>query len=1617
MSVDSEGARGWVKIEIPHSWQDRLDSRSANERIRNLIESQVVKLPPALEMYGMKVLSTSEIQKVEEQDCEAYYEVNFEVTSDHFDKKLLLALQRYFDDINRDGFMPFQRGNLVLHTPVFFSDELKCCMKDLPISAIHFGNLQGGILINHWEVSFWPETHKRLNKDRPDEISMAEADSLFRLFVDFEFDKGDMIIVHYKDREMMDVMDQAKGRKEKQLVTTWYQITIKRQTIRRIICDPLVNDMNGSGRYRIHFDLNCPVLIRRGYFTDARAKESKHAIPTFVRWLHVKRGRDQSQYPNDLAIADSPVFTLDFEETIQAPTIYLLLSRLRLRIGCPIEFSVYPAVDCLYARDSPYHRWTWNQHLRQYLPPTHPSTPHFGHFINSLFPRKKEIQGTRNTDVNKERKFAITYLIECLISRGAVVKDQLLLEEKIWSRFLEIIFYYCTTDHKLCEAALEDLVHMLDGRKRIGSLMKCFDNICKTRLRNKLTNGLTEEEMREGYQRVRKLIFTPTRVIYVAPETLMGNRVLRKYDHDGTRVLRVTFRDDDNTKMRANKTSDLIIDRVVGKYLRDGICVAGRDFGYLGSSNSQMRDNGAYFMEKYSKNDLRDYREAHKKNPPPDFAPKIRDARKALGRFEEVDNIPKMMARLGQCFTQSRLSGVNLKRSSYITTCDLVGGRNKKGDEFTFSDGVGMMSRAFAEEVSKVMQLGKGVPSCFQFRFRGMKGMIAVEPFLDELRVWADRNKLEPLGEEMSWEINCAFRQSQIKFVAKRHERDQVEIVKYSSPVPVALNKPFINILDQVSEMQSMECHRRVTNRIEELLDRQMLGFAQFMVDETSCRNRLKELPRRIDIDYLKPSVFTLSNEPFFRSLIKASIKYSITRQLRKEQIPIPADLGRSMLGVVDETGRLQYGQIFVQYTKNIALKLPPATAAKAVLKGKVLLTKNPCIVSGDVRVFEAVDIPELHHMLDVVVFPQCGPRPHPDEMAGSDLDGDEYSVIWDQDLLLDRNEEPFDFTSDKKKEKFDESDVDRLMREFYIKYLKLDSVGTISNSHLHCSDQYGLNAKVCMNLAKKNCQAVDFTKSGDAPSPLVNVWEKDPDTDEMIPPERPERVPDFSHWQRLFREIKAIDDVLRISEERDEQLEITIDSQIQVPGFEFRLGQAREELAKYNAQLRSLMENYGIRTEGEIFSGCIIEMRNRISEKDQDDMSFYNTNQMLETKVSLLFKKYREQFFEEFGGWQMCTEKSTRAYADELNVLQRTCKDPSMEMQKKAVAYYRACYEEAKTTRENKKLSFAWLAYDVLYTVRLNSILQSDVSTGINPLYTMLESHRDQYIRENFAAFEEYLRFEPDSPFDNRIGQANKILQMYIIIYPGLERVLFLLYEWARRAQLLEKGFKKHHFAFLLILFATRHFGSVDGKAAAIFEKIDEAEYQQGNVNAAPLSELDQSRLLISFLEFLSSRKFRKLVRISFLPIGFFAVFTRNQWIPFHVAALKTFYNMQFNLRFEELPVSTDPAVTSRTIIRESEPFIIELPSNIDESDVRRKLLHFTGLEDVQLRYLKTQKVQENPRYLVTSRGSLEAFYKLRQLVAVKVPLNNSVTGKEISTQLATLRLQKINAGQLSCV
>lgn len=62
-------------------------------------------------------------------------------------------------------------------------------------------------------------------------------------------------------------------------------------------------------------------------------------------------------------------------------------------------------------------------------------------------------------------------------------------------------------------------------------------------------------------------------------------------------------------------------------------------------------------------------------------------------------------------------------------------------------------------------------------------------------------------------------------------------------------------------------------------------------------------------------------------------------------------------------------------------------------------------------RKLQAVNIPLFHSLKNVIVFPQQGPRPHPKEMSGGDLDGDTFWITRHPQLIFPRdNEDPFDY-------------------------------------------------------------------------------------------------------------------------------------------------------------------------------------------------------------------------------------------------------------------------------------------------------------------------------------------------------------------------------------------------------------------------------------------------------------------------------------------------------------------------------------------------------------------------------------------------------------------------------
>jgi len=173
------------------------------------------------------------------------------------------------------------------------------------------------------------------------------------------------------------------------------------------------------------------------------------------------------------------------------------------------------------------------------------------------------------------------------------------------------------------------------------------------------------------------------------------------------------------------------------------------------------------------------------------------------------------------------------------------------------------------------------------------------------------------------------------------------------------------------------------------------------------------------------------------------------------------------VLGCVDETGTLRGHSVATEGSKNkdvnklpqifLQLSDPNRYDETIIVKGVCIVGRNPSLHPGDIRVVQAVDNPLLHHLKDVVVFASTGDRPVPNMLSGGDLDGDDFFVIWDPNLIpTEWNFPPMSYTPSKPLELQRDVEVNDI-RDFFVKYMKNDVLPLIATAHLaHCDQEEG---------------------------------------------------------------------------------------------------------------------------------------------------------------------------------------------------------------------------------------------------------------------------------------------------------------------------------------------------------------------------------------------------------------------------------------------------------------------------------------------------------------------------------------------------------------------------------
>ncbi|PHT58651.1 RNA-dependent RNA polymerase 6 [Capsicum baccatum] len=226
-----------------------------------------------------------------------------------------------------------------------------------------------------------------------------------------------------------------------------------------------------------------------------------------------------------------------------------------------------------------------------------------------------------------------------------------------------------------------------------------------------------------------------------------------------------------------------------------------------------------------------------------------------------------------------------------------------------------------------------------------------------------------------------------------------LEICSWMRLQPGFLNRQIITLLSSLDVKDKIfwEMQGEMLSRLNKIL---VDSDVAFDIITSSCAEAGNTVAIMLSAGF-KPQ-----SEPHLRGMLTSIRTAQLGDLSNKARIFVPS--GRWLMGCLDELGELELGQCFIQVSspslENCLVKHGPKFSDLKknlqVIKGLVIITKNPCLHPGDVRILEAVDVPGLHHLYDCLVFPQKGDRPHPTEAPGSDLDGDLYFATWDENLI-----------------------------------------------------------------------------------------------------------------------------------------------------------------------------------------------------------------------------------------------------------------------------------------------------------------------------------------------------------------------------------------------------------------------------------------------------------------------------------------------------------------------------------------------------------------------------------------------------------------------------------------
>ena len=302
----------------------------------------------------------------------------------------------------------------------------------------------------------------------------------------------------------------------------------------------------------------------------------------------------------------------------------------------------------------------------------------------------------------------------------------------------------------------------------------------------------------------------------------------------------------------------------------------------------------------------------------------------------------------------------------------------------------------------------------------------------------------------------------------------------------------------------------------------------------------------------------------------------------------------------------------------------------------------------------EAVDIPELRGHKNIILFSQMGKRPEADKMSGSDLDGDQFAITWDPRLFLNYTSEPMDYSPPPVNLEYVDITDTTLLRHF-INHARNDNLGRIAMLWLdHASITGDAGCFACLELAKLASIAVDFPKSGipavipkdlilkrseprahwrerqglpsfHCASAVGQLYDRVVDEMKVQNSQQIKTVAMAGRYRDNNGQILHIGDMNQISKAKEEIYNPVLVKSLGWKGDALDillLDFADYQRWLYEQQLLELMNQYKVKSEGEVATGCILKYH-KLHKRRRHDVS-----EEVRRQFRSIRKTFRNEYF-----------------------------------------------------------------------------------------------------------------------------------------------------------------------------------------------------------------------------------------------------------------------------------------------------------------------------------------------------------------------------------------------------